>query len=196
MKGLLSKDIVRTGATALGGMVVGAIVGIAVQVGVEATGILGPSVDALLAEQQTGFDEVNARLDDLRRSTDDPALEKELVALSQLLQQQDELRRKAGSELTLLSNELAALRSQSLEKRGFAGGADVWLGVGESISVGDNNSVFGVNRMWKTAVDVNLNGKKSRLNVGDSISTDKCNVFFRQAMREDDSRAGFDIVCR
>ena len=50
MKTLLTKDRMRTGALALGGMIVGAVVGILVQVGVEATGMLGPSVDALLAE--------------------------------------------------------------------------------------------------------------------------------------------------
>ena len=46
-------------ATALGGMVVGAVVGIVVQVGVEATGMLGPSIDALLDEQDGYFREVH-----------------------------------------------------------------------------------------------------------------------------------------
>jgi len=65
VKKLLGKRYFTGGLTALGGMVVGAIVGIGIQVGVESTGLLGPSVDELIAEQETNFDEVHARLDRL-----------------------------------------------------------------------------------------------------------------------------------
>ena len=108
MKKLLAKDTMRSGGLALGGMVVGALVGIFVQVGVESTGMLGPSVDALLAEQESNFDEVNARLDSLRNTTDDPALSKELEQLAALLKRQDDLSRQAGAELSTLSGQVVA----------------------------------------------------------------------------------------
>lgn len=195
MKKFLTPDNIRTGATALGGMIVGAIVGIAVQVGVERTGLLGPSVDALLAEQEDNFGEVHGRLDRLRQSTNDPGLGLQLEQLADMLARQDELRQQAGQELAALSGEVVMLREQSLEERGFAGGADVWLGLGESISVGDVRHVFGVTYIWQTAVDVNLNGEKKRLSPGDSMSTDSCTVFFKQAVRETDRKVGFDIAC-
>lgn len=195
MKERLSRKHLQTGATALGGMIVGAIVGIVVQVGVESTGMLGPSVDELLAEQQDNFDEVNARLDRLKGSTDDPALNKEIAQLATLLKRQDELRQKASTELTLLNDQVATLRQQSLEEQGFSAGADVWLKTGESISVGDNRNSFGVTRTWSTAVDVNLNGEKSRMAAGDSVSTEQCQVFFKQPVRQQDGRAGFDVTC-
>ncbi|MGB5257946.1 MAG: hypothetical protein WBN07_07605 [Woeseiaceae bacterium] len=71
------------------------------------------------------------------------------------------------------------------------------MGVGESISVGDNRHVLGVVRMWANAADVNFNGTKSRLSVGDSASVEglDCSVFLKQARREKDARAGFDVTC-
>ena len=195
MKKWLSKEYLRTGSTALGGMVIGALVGILVQVGIESTGMLGPSVDALLSEQQSNFDEVNARLESLKNATDDSELGRELEQLAALLTRQDELRRQAGAQLSTLSGEVASLRGRALDEQGFAGGADVWLGVGESISVGDTRNVFGITYMWQSAVDVNLNGQKSRLQPGDSVDTGQCLVFLKQSRRENDNRAGFDVTC-
>jgi hypothetical protein len=195
VKKLLTRENLKTGATGLGGMIVGAIVGIAVQVGVESTGMLGPSVDELLTEQQENFDEVNARLDRLKSTNKDPELNREIAQLASLLRRQDELRQQASTELTLLSDQVATLRQQSLEEQGFSGGADTWLKAGESISVGDNRNSFGVTRVWSTAVDVNLNGEKSRMAAGDSVSTEQCQVFFKQPVRQQDGRVGFDVAC-
>jgi hypothetical protein len=195
VKKLLTRDNLKTGATGLGGMIVGAVVGIAVQVGVESTGMLGPSVDELLNEQKENFEEVNARLDRLRSSTKDPELNREIAQLASLLQRQDKLRQQASTELTLLNDQVASLRHQSLEEQGFSGGADVWLKAGESISVGDDRNSFGVTRIWSTAVDVNLNGEKSRMAAGDSVSTEQCQVFFKQPVRQQDGRVGFDVAC-
>lgn len=194
-KTMLNRRKLIGGATALGGMIVGAIVGIGVQVGIESTGALGPSVDILLAEQQSNFDAVNARLDLLRQSTDDPEVNAELDQLAALLKRQDELRQQAGSELAVLSNEVTSLREQTLKEKGFAGGADFWLKAGESVNVGDSRHVLGVNRVWGQVVDVTLNGEKSRLNVGDMVNTDDCTVFFKQGIRETDGRVGFDLSC-
>ena len=180
---------------AFGGMVVGAIVGIIVQVGVEATGMLGPSVDALLDEQEGNFKEVHSRLDELRASTDDPELSQRLNDLARLIERQDELRQQAGAELVSLGDQVATLKDQSLAERGFAGGADFWLAVGESVNVGDKQHVLGLVRVWQTAADVVFNGKKARLSVGDLVSSDDCQVFFKQARPRDDKRVGFDVTC-
>lgn len=195
MSALFSRKNLRTGASALGGMVVGAVIGIIVQVGVESTGMLGPSVDELLARQETNFEQVNAQLDTLRQSAEDPVIAKQLAQLAGLLQQQDRLRKEAGTQLQLLADETAALKERSLQQSGFASGADVWLAQGESISVGDTDHVFGVTRLWGSAADVNVNGDKARLQVGDSVSAGDCAVFFKQTLRNADKRAGFDVVC-
>ena len=180
---------------ALGGMVIGAIVGIIVQVGVESTGMLGPSVEALLDEQDGNFAEVHTRLDELRASTDDPQLSQRLNELARLIERQDELRQQAGAELVSLGDQVATLKDQSLDERGFAGGADFWLAVGESVNVGDEQHVLGLVRTWKTAADVVFNGQKARLSVGDLVSSDDCQVFFKQARPRDDKRVGFDVTC-
>lgn len=197
MKTLLSRENLQKGGLAIGGMIVGAVVGIAVQVGVESTGILGPSVETLLEEQEANFDAMSARLEELRQRSDDPAMQQSLDELGKLLARQGELQNRATSEIAKLSGQVASLRQQSLEENGFAGGADVWLGAGESIAVGDTHHVLGVVRMWNKAADVNFNGNKSRLSVGDMARVDDldCTVFLKQARREEDGRAGFDVVC-
>jgi chromosome segregation ATPase len=176
-------------------MIVGAIVGIAVQLGIESTGLLGPSLDALLQEQQSNFEEVNTRLDKLKASSHDPALTEELVQLGKLIKRQDELRQQAGLELAFLGEQVATLKQQALDDQGFSAGADFWLKPGESVSVGDDQHVLGVVRKWTTAVDVILNGKKSRLSVGDALNTDACTVFFKQSLARSDGRVGFDLSC-
>ena len=195
MKKLLTKKHFAGGATALGGMIVGAIVGIAVQVGVESTGMLGPSVDELLFEQESNFGEIHSRLDTLRQSAGDSEMGEEIRALAALIERQDELRKEASTELEYLGGQVASLKQESLSERGFAGGADFWLATGESVNVGDDRHVIGVVRTWHTAVDVVMNGQKARLSVGDSLSTDDCTVFFKQAVKRDDGRVGFDVAC-
>lgn len=195
MKSLITRERLQQGSLALGGMVVGAIVGIAIQVGVESTGILGPSVESLLEEQDANFSRLTTQLDDLRELSDDPEITKRLTALGDLLARQGELQSQSNSELAFLGNQLANLEQQSLDERGFSGGADFWLKTGESVSIGDRRNVFGMTRDWGTAVDVNLNGEKARLKVGDTVNTDQCTVFFKQAISREDGRVGFDVTC-
>ena len=195
MKALLNKKNTVAGAIALGGMIVGALVGIAVQAAVDSTGILGPSVEALLVEQEANFSDINSRLAELKNGASDPAVRQSLVDLEKLLTRQGELQAHANSELTYLGEQVANLRQSSLDERGFAGGADFWLNSGESVAVGDRNNVLGVTRIWGEVVDVNLNGQKSRLKVGDTVTTPSCTVFFRQGLREIDGRVGFDVSC-
>lgn len=195
IKGLLTRQNIVAGAIALSGMVAGAVVGIAVQAGVESTGILGPSVEALLEEQEANFSDINARLVELKGQSSDPAVKKSLVDLERLLKRQGDLQAKANSELTVLADQVAHLRQTSLDERGFAVGADFWLAAGESVAVGDRATIMGVTRVWGEAVDVNLSGEKSSLKVGDSLNTQNCTVFYRQSRRADDGRAGFDVSC-
>jgi hypothetical protein len=184
-------------ALALGGMIVGSLVGIAVQAGVESTGLLGPSVEALIAEQESNFDDMSARIEALKGMTSDSGMAANLDELGKLLARQGKLQHQSNTELSYLGQQVESLRQQSLENRGFAGGADLWLDTGESVSVGDSSHVLGVVRKWNNAVDVKLNGTKKRLTVGDSIGVEgtACNVLVKQAQRREDGRVGFDVTC-
>ena len=195
MKSFFTRDHLQKGGLAVGGMVVGALIGIVIQVGVESTGLLGPSVEALIQEQEANFGDLTAQLEELKNQADDPDLKDRLSELGALLARQGELQTQSNTELAYLTDQVANLEQQSLDERGFASGADFWLKVGESVSIGDRRHVFGVTRDWGTAVDVNLNGDKSRLKVGDTASTESCTVFFKQAIARTDGRVGFDVSC-
>jgi len=187
-------------ASALGGMIVGSIVGIAVQAGVESTGILGPGVDSLLAEQEQNFLGINERLDALQNASNDPALTVHITELRSLLERQSELTGQASTELRSLTEQVADLRDEQLAERGFAGGADFWLQNGESVNAGDDSQVFGLIRFWgapSQAADVNLSGTRQRMAVGDAMTVpgDDCTIFYKQGTPRADGRIGFDISC-
>jgi len=186
-------------ASALGGMVIGSIVGIAVQVGVESTGILGPGIESLLAEQEANFANINEQLDALQNISNDPALSVYITELRSLLERQGELSSQANTELRVLGEQVADLRAQQLDDRGFADGADFWLQNGESVNVGDQSQVFGLIRYWGSnrRADVNLSGQRQRLAVGDAMAVPggDCTIFFKQATPRADGRVGFDISC-
>jgi hypothetical protein len=184
---------------ALGGMVVGALVGIGVQVGVESTGLLGPSVDSLIAEQASNFDSVNARLDEIRNGTSDPEMRKRLAGLGKLLERQGELSKHATSELTYLTEQVAGLREKQLSEQGYAGGADFWLKNGESVTIGEHGHVFALLSARSNVADVNYNGERKRMLVGDSLQVgtdaEACTVLFKLATPREDKRVGFDLQC-
>lgn len=184
---------------ALGGMVVGALVGIGVQVGVESTGLLGPSVDSLIAEQAANFETVNERLDTIRNGTSDPAMRKSLAELGKLLERQGELSKHATSELTYLTEQVAMLKDQQLGERGYAGGADFWLRNGESVTIGKRGQVFALLSARSNIADVNYNGERTRMIVGDSLQVgdeaQSCTVLYKLATPRDDKRVGFDLQC-
>lgn len=194
-RALITRSKLGAAGLALGGMIVGALVGIAVQVGVESTGILGPGVETLISEQDKNFEALHSRLDNLQTTTSDPELARELAEIAALLERQDELRRTANREIETLVGEVDSLRQQNLVEQDLAGGADVWLAEGEGVSVGDKSNVIGVLRILPTAADVVLNGNQTRLNVGGYVSTEDCLVFLKQATRPLDDRAGFDVTC-
>lgn len=186
-------------AMGLGGMIVGSLVGIGVQVGVESTGLLGPSVEALIEEQQSNFSEVNAQLDALKKLSSDKETKASLTDLGKLLARQDQLAQQANAELAYMSEQLAAMKKQQLAEAGYSGGADFWLKSGESVNVGGQQHVFGLLGARSTFADINLNGTKKRISVGDAVPVQadgvNCTVFYKQAKPRPDGRVGFDLSC-
>ena len=189
----------RDGASALGGMILGTLVGIGVNKAIATTGILGPGVSTLLAEQKTNFDAVNGKLDALRQTTTDPEVQRALAEIGQLLQKQTTLAQQSEQQLRLLAQETAASKDRELAEHGLSGGADFWLKGGESVNLGARDQVFAVQGYARGAVQVNLSGAVKRLTVGDvmefSADDQSCKVFFKQATPREDGRVGFDLDC-
>lgn len=196
---LLSKARMKGASLALGGMIVGSIVGLGVQFGVQSTGLLGPSVDSLMAEQKANFDDVNARLADLRKSASDPETKQSLAELASVLKRQDELSQHASAELRYLSEQVASFKEQQLAESGHAGGADFWLKGGESVNVAGENQVFALLGARSTIADINLSGVRKRIYVGDVLEVQSgdrtCSIFYKQATPRADKRVGFDLDC-
>jgi hypothetical protein len=189
----------RDAALAIGGMVLGALVGTGVQQVLARTGVLGPGVGSLLAEQQANFAEVNTKLDTLRQLSTDPQAQQALTELGALLQRQNALVAQTEQQLELMANELSASKERKLAERGIAGGADFWLKAGESFNLGSRDQVFALQAYARGISQVNLSGTPRRLAVGDVIDFTAgeraCKVFFKQATPREDGRVGFDLDC-
>lgn len=198
-KSLLTKSRLAAAAIGLGGMILGSIVGVGVQKGVQSTGILGPSVDALIAEQQANFNDVNARLDALKNMPADKEVKTGLNELAKVLARQDELARQANTEIAYLSDQVSSMRQQQLAESGYTGGADFWLKAGESVNVGADNQVFGLLYSRSNFADINLSGTRKRITLGDAVpvpgEAGSCTVFYKQATARADGRIGFDLTC-
>jgi hypothetical protein len=98
-KPFLTKARITAAALAVGGMLVGSLVGLAVQLSVESTGLLGPSVESLIDAQASNFDAINMRLDALKAAASDPEAAGEIAELGALLNRQHELTQRAHDEL-------------------------------------------------------------------------------------------------
>lgn len=198
-KSLAAKTKMKGAALALGGMIVGSIVGIGVQVGVESTGLLGPSMESVMAEQKSNFDDVTQRIEALKKTSSDPETKKSLAELTSLMKRQDELAQKASAELQYLGEQVETFKKQQLAEAGYSGGADFWLKAGESVNVAGEDQVFGLLSARANFADVNLSGQRKRISIGDLIevqSGDKtCSLFYKQATPRADRRVGFDLDC-
>jgi len=198
-KPVFTKARMMGAAVGLGGMVLGAIIGVGVQKGVEKTGIFGPSVDSLIAEQQSNFNDISARLDELKKLPVDKEVKTSLDELGKVLARQDELARQANAEIAYLNDQVASMRQQQLAETGFSGGADFWLKSGESVTVGPDRQVFGLLGARSTYADINLSGSRQRVSVGDAIplpgEQSPCTIFYKQATPRADGRIGFDLAC-
>ena len=103
-------------------------------------------------------------------------------------------------ELVNNQQQMQELRADSLATKGNAGGVDIWLNSGESVSLGSRQNVFSFNGIDQyNRAKVNISGKKHRLIPGDFVEAPvtggNWKVFYKQAPRADDkTRAGFDVV--
>src|SRR5688500_8487354 len=104
----------RDAGLAVGGMVLGALVGTGVQLVLARTGVLGPDVDSLIAEQQANFSAVNAKLDALGQLSDDPEAQRALNELRRLLEQQSSLAAQTQRQLQLMASEVSASKEREL----------------------------------------------------------------------------------
>jgi hypothetical protein len=202
LRAFLTPKRLAAGAIAVGGMIVGAVVGIGVQAGIESTGLLGPSVESLIAEQESNFSSLQTRLDALGDLSSDPEITAGLAELRDLLARQESLQTRANRELVSLTGAVADLKQQTLAEQGFAAGtADFWLDTGESVTVGDAGHVFGLVRKFNGYVQVNLDGARTNMSAGDLVtvvdSGDRnCSVHLKRLPSEETgSRAGFDVTC-
>ena len=189
----------RDAAFTIGGMVLGSLVGTGVQQVLARTGVLGPGVSSLIAEQQENFAEVNTKLDSLRQLSTDPAAQRAVAELGQLVAQQAALAAQTEQQLQLMASEVTASKERELAERGMSGGADFWLKAGESQNLGSRDQVFALQAYQRGVSLVNLSGTARRLAVGDVIefmAGDRtCKVFFKQASPREDGRVGFDLDC-
>jgi hypothetical protein len=117
--------------------------------------------------QQANFAEVNTKLDDLRKLSSDPDVQRALGDLAGLLEQQGALAEQTEQQLQLMAEELAASKDRELAERGVA--VINLSGTGRRMNVGD---------------------------VIDFMAGDRaCKVFFKQATPREDGRVGFDLDC-
>ena len=71
------------------GMVIGAVIGLAVEFGIESTGVMGPEIDALLEAQAGNFEQIKPKLDELSVTASTPEAPQLLGDLAELVGQQD-----------------------------------------------------------------------------------------------------------
>jgi hypothetical protein len=190
----------RDVAKVVGGMILGTLVGAGVNKALESTGLMGPGVDSLIAEQKSNFTEVNSKLDALRKVSSDPAAQRALNDLSAALQKQNALSQQTEQQLKLMASAVSASKDRELAEHGIAGGADFWLKIGESYTLKTRDQVFALQGYGNGVAQVSLNGTVKRLAVGsvvDFTAGDKaCKVFYKQATPRADGRIGFDLDCK
>lgn len=184
-------------------VVIGVLFGLAIETGVGATGILGPGVDQLIAEQAEGFQNLEAKLEALRNTTDPEQAAKLTGEIETLLGRQQQLGQRTETELRVARAEIERLRAEVLEVKGATTGADIWLMPGESITVaGKAGNVFGFNSYTYSGhtsdITVNVSGERTRLKVGDAAEFPADNgtwkVIYKIAEKRSDERVGFDMV--
>lgn len=197
-----SKNRLRVVAlvSAVVGMVMGAVVEMFVQGAMESTGWFGPTLESVMTEQVANFDAIQKKLDALNQATNESDRARLRKEIDDLLAQQRNLTGQTHTELNRYKDEVATLRERTLEKTGSAGGADVWLKVGESVTVGARQNVFSVLAVLSSSrARVNISGKISIISVGDYVEAPSdegvWRVYFKQTSRDGDrTQLGFDLV--
>lgn len=185
--------------TALGGALLGGVVGMALTSGWEvATG--ATSLDDVLAQQRESFATIEASLAQLQGSASPELLGSIASDLRREIGTQQRIAARLQAELASSARELGALRKQLLaSQNGYPGGAEFWLGGGDSIRLAGEGQSFAVANAWAIYADVAIAGANQRIQVGAELpfTADgrECKVIFRQAARAEDQRAGFDVAC-
>jgi hypothetical protein len=182
------------------GMVIGAVVEMFVQGAMESTGWFGPTLESVMSEQVANFDAIKKKLDALNAATTEADRERLRKELDELLKRQQVLTGQTHTELRRAQGEVETLREKSLTVTGSAGGADLWLKPGESVTVGSRENVFSLLSVESShRARVNISGKSSLLSPGDFVEAPTADgvwkVFYKQSSRGGDrSELGFDLV--
>ncbi len=184
--------------TGVGGALLGAIIGLLVNWGWGAV-TDAASLDDVMQEQRQSFDAIQAALGKLKAAS--PEELREIVGeLRGQIGAQETYAKRYQAQLAAAEREVGQLRDQLLkEKDGYAGGAQFWLGGGESLRLPGEGNVLGLYGSRSTWASVTLGSASSRLYVGQSLpftaAGRQCQVFLRQLRRPEDGRLGFDVQC-
>lgn len=197
--GLLSRLVQHRAVSGLGSALLGAVVGVGVTWGWDA--VRGAtSINDVMSEQQRSFAEIQDALSRLQ-STSSP---QELQAIAQDLRSQMNLQQSLASRLQAnlasANRELRDLRLQLLAAQGgYSGASEFWLKAGDSIRLPGEGNVLGLSQAWQIYADVVIANKTHRISVGQELPFQAdgrtCKAIFRQAIRAEDQRAGFDVAC-
>jgi len=198
----LFRRIIANPLGKLGAVIVGAIIGLAVETGVDSTGVLGPGLEDVLARQADGFALLDSKLDALNKAENLDQAKTLAADISAQVAQQQATAERLGGELRGARAEIERLRTDAIAASGAVGGAGVWLKPGESIAVGHRGNTFTFMSFSYSGstdkIEANVNGEKRRMEVGDSAEfTTPEGVFrvvFKLAERRVDGRIGFDVV--
>lgn len=188
-------------AAAIGGMVFGGTVEYFVGNLIDSTGWFGPTLDALVEQQNSNFEDIRAKLEELKKAPPgSPEAAKIQGDLQTLLLEQEKLIDKTHTELRLSEREVTRLKQELLEKRGSASGSDFYLGLHESITVHSRGKVLALVADHRNGlIDVNLSGKVQRMKPGDFVEFTEgdttCKVFYKSRRDESNDKFGFDLVC-
>jgi hypothetical protein len=184
----------------LGMTAIGVLIGIPIQCGVQKTGIMGPSVAALIEDQSRSLQQLQDSLNALREAAgSSPEVSGKLDGLQKTLDAQKALTERSAAELRGLYAELERVKTDALAAQGFAGGANLWLGPGESVAVHSPGNTFTYVRPYSgRTILASVNGETKPLTVGESVDVPTAlgiyRVVFKQSEARADGRIGFDIV--
>jgi hypothetical protein len=198
-RGILGWLLQHRAVGALGSALLGAIVGVGVTWGWDA--VRGAaSIDDVMAEQKQSFAEIEEALARLQSSSSP----EEMQAIARDLRSQINLQQTIASryqaDLASSERELSQLRLQLLANQGgYSGASEFWLKAGDSIRLPGEGNVLGLSNAWQIYADVVLANQAHRLSVGQEVPFSAagrpCKAIFRQALRTEDQRAGFDVTC-
>lgn len=184
---------------ALGSALLGAIVGVGVTWGWDAvTG--ATTLDDVMAEQQQSFAAIEETLARLQSSSSPQELQSIARDLRSQIDLQQTIATRYQADIASSNRELNQLRRQLLATQGgYAGASEFWIEAGESIRLPGDGNVLGLTQAWQVYADVVVGNQTHRLTIGQEVPFDAggqpCKAIFRQAIRREDQRAGFDVAC-